>query len=225
MSLSEKLFLRNKILGVMIRDARHGAGKTLDDCGAFLGMSASTFSDMEHGHRPVSLPELEAFAYLVDVPLEHFFGDKLLGENNGGKQRPSEELVSLRNRVIGVLLRQARSASGRTQAECAEFLGVLDSRISSYEYGQAPVPLSELEALAGFFEISMETFVDEEHNPIGQQLRRQHAMAELEHLPREVQAFILEPLNVNYLRTALKLSKLPAEDLRTIAESLLEITY
>jgi transcriptional regulator with XRE-family HTH domain len=224
MSLSEKLSLRNKILGVMIRDARHGAGKTLDDCGAFLGISGSTFSDIEHGHRPISLPELEAFAYLVDVPLEHFFGDELLGGNNG-KQPPSEELVGLRNRVIGVLLRQARSAAGRTQAECAEFLGVPDSRISAYEYGQTPVPLSELEALAGFFDIAVETFVDEEHNPIGQQLRRRHVMEELEHLPREVQAFVLEPLNVNYLRTALKLSKLPAEELRTIAESLLEITY
>jgi transcriptional regulator with XRE-family HTH domain len=224
MSLSEKLFLRNKILGVMIRDARHGAGKTLDDCGAFLGISSSTLSEIEHGQRPISLPELEAFSYLVDVPLEHFFGDQLLGKNNG-KQPPSEELVSLRNRVIGVLLRQARSAASRTQAECAEFLGVPASRISTYEYGETPVPLSELEALAGFFEIPVETFVDEEHNPIGQQLRRKHMMEELEHLPPEVQEFVLEPLNVNYLRTALKLSKLPADELRTIAESLLEITY
>jgi transcriptional regulator with XRE-family HTH domain len=225
MSLSEKLFLRNKILGVIIRDARHKAGKTQDDCGTFLGMSASTFSDIEYGERPISLPELEAFAFLVDVPLEHFFGDALLAENNGTKHPPSDELVELRNRVIGVLMRQARTAAGRTQAECAALLDVPDSRISAYEYGQTPIPLSELEALAGLLEIPLETFVDEEHNPIGQQLRRRHTLEELEHLPQEVQAFVLEPLNVSYLRTALKLSKMPAEDLRTIAESLLEITY
>jgi transcriptional regulator with XRE-family HTH domain len=225
MSLSEKLSLRNKILGVMIRDARHKAGKTQDDCGTFLGMSASTFSDIEYGERPISLPELEAFAFLVDVPLEHFFGDTLLEETNGAKQPPSDELVELRNRVIGVLLRQARAAAGRTQADCAQFLGLPDSRISAYEYGHTPIPLSELQALAEFLEIPLQVFVDEEHNPIGQQLRRQHTLEELEHLPQEIQGFVLEPLNVNYLRTALKLSKMPADDLRTIAESLLEITY
>jgi len=225
MSLSEKLFLRNKILGVMIRDARHKAGKTQDDCGAFLGISASTFSDIEYGERPISLPELEAFAFLADVPLEHFFGDTLLEENSGARQPPSDELIELRNRVIGVLLRQARSVAGRTQVDCAEFLSVPDSRISAYEYGQTPIPLSELEALAGFLVTPVQTFVDEEHNPIGQQLRRKHTLEELEHLPREIQAFVLEPLNVNYLQTALKLSKMPADDLRAIAESLLEITY
>lgn len=225
MSLSERLLLRNKILGVMVRNARHAAGKTPDACGAFLGVSASTFSDIEHGERPISLPELEAFAYLVDLPLEHFFGDRLLAENGDGKQPPSEDLVKLRNRVIGVLLGQARTAAGRTQAECAEFLGVPDTRVSAYEVGQIPVPLSELEALAALFNITLETFVDEDHNPLNQQLRRKHAVKELEHLPREVRQFVLEPVNVNYLRTALKLSRLPAEDLRTIAESLLEITY
>jgi transcriptional regulator with XRE-family HTH domain len=224
MSLSDRLFLRNKIVGVMIRDARQAAGKTQEDCGAFLGMSASTFSDIEHGERPVSLPELEAFAYLVDVPLEHFFGDRLL-DRNGSKQPPSSELVDLRNRVVGVLLRQARTAADHTQAECAEYLGVPESRISAYEHGQTPIPLSEIEALADYLDLPVETFVDEEHNPLGQQLRRKRSLQELDHLPEEIQAFIFEPVNLNYLRTALKLSKLPAEDLRTIAESLLEITY
>jgi hypothetical protein len=85
--------------------------------------------------------------------------------------------------------------------------------------------LSELEALAGFLAMPMESFVDKEHNPIGRQLRPRHTLEELDHLPHEIRDFILEPVNVNYLRTALKLSRLPADDLRTIAESLLEITY
>jgi hypothetical protein len=46
-----------------------------------------------------------------------------------------------------------------------------------------------------------------------------------EHLPEDVQAFVADPLNADYLQTSIRLSKMPAEELRGIAEALLEITY
>jgi len=224
MSVDEKLLLRNKIVGILMRDARLAAGKTQGECGAFLNMSAGRFSDIEYGERPISLPELEAFAYLVDVPLEHFLSDQLL-ETNGKKQLPTKELLTLRHRVVGILLRQARLAAGKTQGECAKAVNVPDGRISAYEHGQMAVPLVELESLAEFLETPLETFVDEEYNPIGKIMRQDHALEQLSHLPEDVQAFMMEPLNVDYLRTALRLSKMPAGQLRSIAETLLEITY
>jgi hypothetical protein len=44
-------------------------------------------------------------------------------------------------------------------------------------------------------------------------------------LPDEVRKFVLSPLNLGYLHVAMHLSEMPAERLRAIAESLLDITY
>jgi hypothetical protein len=41
----------------------------------------------------------------------------------------------------------------------------------------------------------------------------------------EMQAFLINPVNVSYLDTAKKLSEMDVEQLRQVAESLLEITY
>ncbi len=43
-------------------------------------------------------------------------------------------------------------------------------------------------------------------------------------LPPEVQAFVVEPVNIGYLETAMRLSKLDVHRLRRIAEGLLDIT-
>ncbi|NOR82991.1 MAG: helix-turn-helix domain-containing protein [Ardenticatenales bacterium] len=221
MSSKERLLLRNRILGVLIRDARLAAGKSQGDCSAFLGIPTGRFSDIERGARPISLPELEGFAHLVDVPVEHFFGDRML-EDAGGQQLPMDELLTLRNRVVGALLRTARLALGRTQHECGRKLRVPVSRISTYEYGQTAIPLTELEVLAEFLQTPLDTFLDHEYNPIHKRMRQTRA---LEHLPEDVQAFVVDPLNTDYLQTSIRLSKMPAEELRGIAEALLEITY
>jgi len=224
MSLDEKLLLRNKILGVLIRDARLAAGKTQEACASFLGISASRFSDVEYGERPLSLPEVEALAYLLNVPLKHFWGHHLL-EANGKSQVPMKELLTLRNRVIGVLLRQARLAAGETQGECAAAIGAPGSRISAYEHGQIAIPLAELDTLAGFLNVSLEHFVDEEYSPLGKKMRQNRALEAFGQLPEAVQEFMLEPLHTDYLRVAQRLRQLPAQHLRNIAQVLLEITY
>jgi transcriptional regulator with XRE-family HTH domain len=221
MSSEERLLLRGKIVGVLMRDARLAAGKSQGDCSAFMEMPTGRFSDIEHGARPISLPELEAFAYLVDVPVEHFLGDQML-EDTREKQLPMDEVLILRNRIVGALLRTARLALGRTQHECSSRLAVPVSRISAYEYGQTAVPLTELEVLAEFLETPLETFLDHEYNPIQKRMRQPRAP---EHLPEDVQAFVADPLNADYLQTSIRLSKMPAEELRGIAEALLEITY
>lgn len=222
--MKEELLLRNRVMGVLIRDARLTAGKTQETCANFLGMPVSRLSDIEYGERGISLPELEGFAYLVDVPLDHFLGTELL-EAPEEETLPVEALLPMRHKVVGVMLRQARLAAGRSQAECAEAIGVPDSRISSYEYGSMPIPLAELEALAAYLDVSLETFIDAENNPISKRMSQDRALEQLRHLPEELHAFMLDPLNADYLRTALRLSKVPADQLRGIAETLLEITY
>ncbi len=44
-------------------------------------------------------------------------------------------------------------------------------------------------------------------------------------LPEDVRAFIVQPVNVTYLRVAMRLAEMSASQLRGIAEGILEITY
>ena len=66
--------IKAKKLGVLIRDAQLKSGKSLEDCAQAMGISADEFDAMEYGERPPTLPELELFAYFLDIPLEHFWG-------------------------------------------------------------------------------------------------------------------------------------------------------
>lgn len=224
MSTDEKLLLRNKILGVLIRDARHAEGKTQEECATFLGMSASRLSDIEYGERAISLPELESLAFYLGLPVDHFFKDQLLDQERQ-PELDLEKLLALRHRIVGALLRQARLAAGKTQQECADLIGVSDSTISAYEYGQSPISLAELESLATFLGVPLKNFVDHEHNPMSRITPTSDELGNLSHFSPEVQAFLMEPLNADYVQTALSLSKIPTDQLRNIAETLLEITY
>ena len=209
MSIDEKLLLQNKIVGILIRDARQAAGKSEKECADFLGIAASQFSDYEYGTKPISLPELEAFSYLVNVPIQHFLSDQMLETSR--PPLPVDELLALRNRVIGVLLWQARVDAGMSQEECGQLISVPESQIAAYEEGQTAIPLSELQALALILGSSVETFLDSEHNPIAKRTRQGRALEELDHLPEDVQSFILDPLNADYLQTAQRLSHIPAD--------------
>lgn len=224
MSVAERLLLRNKILGAMVRDARTAAGLSQRECAALLGLHQGDFSDIEHGDRPLSLPELEAFAYLAELPVEHFFGEELLVPDEE-RVAPVHELLALRDRVIGVLLQQARLSSGLTQDECGQLINTPDSRIAEYEHGHTAMPLAELEILAGELGIPLTDFVDSEHNPLTKRARQSDADKRLQHLPEDLLDFVVDPLNADYLRTALHLSTVPADQLRRIAEALLELTY
>jgi len=60
---------------------------------------------------------------------------------------------------------------------------------------------------------------------VGEWHRRQEIWRRLRELPREVQEFVIRPINIKYLEVAMKLAQMPAGGLRAIAEGLLDITY
>ena len=224
MADQEALALRNRIIGVLLRDARVRADKTKRECAAVLGVPTSTITAYEEGRKPISLPELEVLAYFLGVPVSHFWDEeaRLLAEE---RLPPLEEILKIRHRIVGALLRQARLEAGKTQKELAQLLGCSPKRISDYEYGERPIPLAELEVLAHALGRPLEYFLDERSGPIGEWEKEQEAYRAFKELPEEIQAFISKPINWSYLEVAMKLAEMPASALRTIAEGLLEITY
>jgi transcriptional regulator with XRE-family HTH domain len=224
MSTKEEFSIRNKITGVLLRQARMDSGKTLKECSRVLGMSSSALSAIEHGRRSISLPELELLAFYLEVPVDQLLNGSRATPTQPEEKLPSDELIQLRHRIIGALVRQARLDFDLGQAELAKRIGVSKRRLEQYEIGERPIPLVELQELAEILDISLQAFLEEGVGPIGEQQRLDRELQRFSELSPEVRAFILEPSNLAYLELAMSLSDAQADKLRTIAASLLEIT-
>ncbi len=220
----EKLTLSNHIIGLLLRNAREQAEKSKRECAETLGVSTGTITAYEDGRKSISLPELEVLAYVLDTPVEHFWNHyvQIAAEE---EPLPLLEVLALRHRIVGVLLRQARLEADISQKELAEILNCSSSHISSYEYGKRPIPLAELELLAQSLDRPMEYFLDDQEGPVGEWQRREEAVRYFCELPEEIQEFISRPVNIKYLEVAMRLAEMPAGGLRDIAEGLLDITY
>ena len=70
--------IRAKKLGVLIQNARVEIGKSADDCANAIGVSTAEYQTYEQGKKMISLPELEALAYYIDVPVDHFLGREMI---------------------------------------------------------------------------------------------------------------------------------------------------
>jgi transcriptional regulator with XRE-family HTH domain len=222
----EEKLVRNKITGVLLRTARVRAQKSVDQCAAALSCDPAFIVRAEEGRDGLTLPQLESLADILDVPLKG-----LLGEQEIPAAPPLPEplylqrRMGLRRKIIGVLLRQARLNGEHTLEEMAAQLGYEPDDLARIELGQEPIALTDLQALADTFGLSIDEFVSEgSASPPTPDLPATPP-ADLAHLSPELRAFVQEPMNAAYLQVALNLSQMPAETLRQFASGLLEITY
>ena len=220
--MSELNTARAKMLGELVQKAREHFGRTKKECAAVLGLNAAAYNEIESGEYPISLPQLEAIALFFNIPMGYFWGSEPLKTES---DIDCASLIALRHRVIGVLLSQQRLRSRQSLAELAEVLGVAEETIKAYEMGQEPIPYLYLEQLCRQLDVSVTYFLDDPHGPLGRHEAKQKLERQFQRLSPEMQAFLINPVNVSYLDTAKKLSEMNVEQLRQVAESLLEITY
>jgi transcriptional regulator with XRE-family HTH domain len=216
--------IRSKKLGVLIQGARLAFDKSTDECGEALGITAEQFGNYERGEASPSLPELEALAFYLSIPLDYFWGREIVDlARNEPKIYEKDRLMRLRNRVIGASLRQARLEAGLTTLELASGSGISEEQLNSYELGERPIPLPELEVLANSVNRTIKDFQDS-RGPIGKWIKQQQVLKNFDDLSPELQDFISRPINRPYLEIAQRLSEMSVDKLRTVAEGLLEIT-
>lgn len=216
--------LRAKKLGVLIRDARMANRKTLQECAEALSISSERFEQYEMGEESPSLPELEILAFYLEVPLDHFWGDQAISETDPRlSQLDLDQLLGLRQRIIGARLRKLRTEAGIEDQELAELAGMTKDQLAAYELGEQSIPLPELEALATALEQPLKDFQDTQ-GAIGDWVRQQYVAKHLMELPVELQTFISRPVNRPYIELAQRLSEMEVDRLRAVAEGLLEIT-
>jgi transcriptional regulator with XRE-family HTH domain len=216
--------IRAKKLGVLIRDARTAHRKSVDECARTMGIPVATFETYELGEHSPSLPELELLAYSLSMSLDHFWGRTAISESEGPSYKADpRQIVELRQRIIGVMIRKARLESNLSPEMLAEEAGIAKEKVEPYELGEMPIPLPELEALGATLSTSLRDYQDH-HSPVGVWFTKQQAVENFLELSPELQSFVCKPVNLPYIELAQRLSEMSVERLRAVAEGLLEIT-
>jgi transcriptional regulator with XRE-family HTH domain len=215
--------IRAKKLGILMRDAREKSGKSLESCAQVMGISVEQLQATEIGERPATLPELEIFAFYLDIPLEHFWDNEVLKTVEHNKIENPEQIKETRQKAIGDLIQQARNEAGISPDDLALQVGISTSSLQSYENGEAPIPLPELEVIAMVLNNTIRDFEDHT-GPVGSWFSKKQSVSSFLELTPELQEFISKPVNRPYLELAIKLSDLNVEKLRALGEGLLEIT-
>jgi transcriptional regulator with XRE-family HTH domain len=225
MTISSQIAIRSKTLGLLMRDARTLARRNVTECAWAMGVTPGQYRAYEDGRRAPSLPELEALVFYLDLPLNHFWSREI----KSGKPAPQEKLdlpklQAVRQRKIGALLRQERMNASVSIRNVALATGLSSSRIKSYELGERPIPLPELEIIVKALGGRIESFFDRS-GPIGQWMLNEEAMHDFLEMPLELRQFVAQPVNRPYLELALKLSNMSKDKLRSVAETILDITF
>ena len=216
--------LRTKKLGVLLRDARLTARRSPEECAKALGVTKRLLRRYEEGERAPSLPEIEILAYFLKVPVEHFWAKASLSdETSQAEPLDLPKLIQLRQRIIGALLRQERTAANISIRSLAKGTGISGARIKAYELGRHPIPVPELEMLLAGLSSRIDVLLDR-GGPIGEWMMEQKSTQQFLGLSKDLQAFVCQPVNRPYLELAVKLSGMSSENLRAVAEGLLDIT-
>ena len=225
MSIQAQVAIRSRKLGVLIRDVRLAARKTLPECARVVGVTSGILRAWEEGRRAPSLPELEVLAYSLHLPLHQFWSKEAVSDDTPSTETMNlPALVGIRQRLVGAHLRQQRENASLSLRTLSEQSGISTARLKAYEMGERPIPLPELEGLVALLGGQIETIFDQT-GPIGQWMVQQKAVQDFLQLPPELQNFVSKPVNRPYVELAMKLSGMSTEKMRSVAEDLLDITF
>lgn len=214
----------SKKMGVLLKVARTRRGESKKSCGDVIGVSSRTITKYESGEKSPSLPELEVLAFYLDLPLENFWEETAPDHQDRMKALPNlEKRLELRNLKIGAALRKFRQESKLSMKEVAEKMGITTYRLKSYEKGDFPVPVAELNALTRLYGHQISDLVVDS-GPIAEWAHNNKVGAEFLNLPEDLQDFVIKPVNRPYLEIAVKLSQMSVDQMRDVAERLLDIT-
>jgi transcriptional regulator with XRE-family HTH domain len=219
-----QITIREKKLGLLIRDARMAERRSIKECADAIGVKPGIFRAYEEGRRAPSLPELEALVYFLKLPITRFWENETISDAPPPMEAGDiSRLIALRQRMIGALLRQERTNANKSVRQLAGETGISQARFKSYELGERPISVPELEVILLALGTRMEVFFDQS-GPVGQWMSSQLAMQKFLELPQELQDFVCRPVNRPYIELAMKLSEMSREKLRSVAEGLLDIT-
>ncbi|MEZ4666858.1 MAG: helix-turn-helix transcriptional regulator [Anaerolineae bacterium] len=220
---AESYRIRAKMVGVLLRDARLNAERTIEDCAQLLLVTPDEMQAWEMGDSVPSLPQIELLAYYLGVSVSHFWGTDTLESKYGRHVDIQSEYVALRNRMIGALVRQAREENNLSLEEISQSSAISHENLELYEVGELPIPMHELSVLSSILKRNTSYFL-ETSGYIGEWLAMREQWKHFSALPTEQREFAANPRNIGFIEIAIMLSKMPVENLRQVGASILDIT-
>lgn len=226
MNKQQQLFqIRTRKLGLLMFDARTAKRRSVEETASAVGIKPEELQSYEKGEKSPTVPLLEALAFFLDVPIDHFWSNQSISEKTVEESlQQKERLRQLRNRIIGASLKMHRSSLNFSLHEVSVATSIEEARLAKFEMGEEGIPIPEMELLAKTYDVRIEEFFDQK-SAIGKRRVQQIAIRDFLELPPELQEFVCRPVNKPYLELAIRLSELSVEKLRGVAEGLLEITY
>jgi transcriptional regulator with XRE-family HTH domain len=216
--------IRSKKLGILLMDARLSKKISVEDISKQTGIAENRLILFENGSISPSLPELEILAYTYNLPMNHFWGRKILqSDANNEFNEKFQSLLKIRNKIIGTNIKSKRQESEISSEKLAEKCEIDKDQLSKFESGEEEIPVPILEIIAKCLNCQIEDFFDNQ-GIIGAWRKENAEISSLKELPQEFREFITKPINAPYLDLAMKLSELDVQKLRMVAEGLLEIT-
>lgn len=219
---SEEYQARSVILGELIKNAREHVQRSSASCARILSLTEKEYAALENGGRLVSLPDLELLALFLKVSMGYFWGRDALDDLG---QVDYQQMLALRNRVVGINLRQQRLKARKSVKDMAAEAGITVKEVEAYESGETAVPYLHLEAMSKFLGLSINDFVEDEVGPLKRHEAEQQMLVTYRELSPEMKEFFLKPVNMPYFETAKFLSAMEVDKLRALAENLLDITF
>jgi len=221
--MEKSALIKQKMLGLLMQNARQSVGLEAAEIAKLLGISASSLIAFEQGEEEAGVSVLESLADICGVPVSYFWADNPFPQLN--KTPNAQKTMVLRRKMLGILLNQARAEADLTPESVAEAIGITSDVLAQYEKGEIDIPLSQLHALATQYNVTLDNFTSKlSSNGNGKKLVAT-TVSDLKHFPPDVQEFLQNPTNVLYIKLAMKLHTLSADTLRALAEGILEITY
>lgn len=216
---------RRRAIGLLVHRAREVAGKTRREVAAYLGLSQAAIASIEEGRRDPSLPQIEAMAYYLRMPVFALLDEAASAAQTTWRAAIDVgEIQNLRAHVIGVRLKQARQRRGETVRQAAQAAGVSPSRLSVYELGERPIPITELESLMAHYELTWADLLDVGIGPLGEAQLYHQQHAQFDALPSDVREFVADPQALPYLRAAMRLRDFPPEQARAAGQALIDLS-
>jgi hypothetical protein len=181
-------------------------------------------TDFEAGLISPTLPELEILSFFYKIPLEHFWGNNILSENEQELQaKKFKQLMTIRHRVIGANIKSMLDDKNILPEDFANTLSLDPGIFQKNLSGEEEIPIPILEMISRNLDCRIEDFFDTQ-GIIGNWRSEMIESQRLKEIPDDLREFISKPINVPYIELAIRLSELDVNKLRAVAEGLLEIT-